>query len=261
MKYRHIFTNKPERHGPTTIYPDKVTGVYKITIGHRSYYGSTNDLRVRLQHHMQMLRDNSHYNIELQAAFIKYGFAFVRVILFNDNRDVCYRIEDKYIKEDKTRYNKYRALKRKKPKQCKVRGVSRHLASGKYQARISIDGVRKVLGYASTVDEAKDLILAVDPTFDFKLRCNKGTVKSPESRAKLSKALTGRTLSDETRANMSAAKMGHYVSDESKVKMAEAKGGSPFRVCNADDGEEVGVWINQRECAIDLDINNVSISR
>ncbi len=54
---------------------------------------------------------------------------------------------------------------------------------------------------------------------------NKGAVRTPEMRAKISAALKGRSLSEATKAKMSAARKGKRNSPESAAKVSASKKG------------------------------------
>lgn len=76
-------------------------GVYKIlNITNGKYYiGSTKmKVRLRLNHHMQALRNNRHKNTHLQRAWNKYGEdSFSFIILENCTKDIVYQREQYYL--------------------------------------------------------------------------------------------------------------------------------------------------------------------
>ena len=76
-------------------------GVYKILniINNKYYIGSTKmKIRLRLNHHIQALRNNNHKNIHLQRAWNKYGEEnFKFLILENCVKDIVYDREQFYL--------------------------------------------------------------------------------------------------------------------------------------------------------------------
>lgn len=76
-------------------------GVYKIlnTVNKRHYIGSTKQkIRLRLNHHLQALRNNKHKNTHLQRAWNKYGEKnFKFIILENCSKDIVYNREQFYL--------------------------------------------------------------------------------------------------------------------------------------------------------------------
>lgn len=77
------------------------SGVYKITnvISNKYYIGSTKmKIRLRLNHHLQALRNNKHKNTHLQNAWNKYGEeAFVATVIENCNKNIVYDREQYYL--------------------------------------------------------------------------------------------------------------------------------------------------------------------
>lgn len=79
----------------------ELCGVYKILnlVNNKYYIGSTKQcFRVRLNHHLQALRNNNHKNSHLQNAWNKYGENnFIFYILEICNKDLTYEREQFYL--------------------------------------------------------------------------------------------------------------------------------------------------------------------
>ena len=180
------------------------TGVYSITNIHngRMYIGSaTISFKNRWWDHKTHLRNNSHYNRYLQAAWNKYGEDwFLFSILYVCPPNKCLENEQRMIEQYKTmaHENGYNL--------CPVAG--------------------SVLGYAHT-DDTKRRISAA----------NKGKILSEEVKKKISEAskkqwaetnmrevvsrkLTGRVVSKETRNKISVSHIGkrHTVEHKDRIR-------------------------------------------
>lgn len=93
-----------------SLYTDykNMTGIYCIenTINHHKYIGSSVNIGVRLQTHLRLLKQNTHFNIHLQNAVSLYGignFKFYIVILCDKDQLTYY--EQYYISKFNSEYN------------------------------------------------------------------------------------------------------------------------------------------------------------
>lgn len=63
----------------------------------------------------------------------------------------------------------------------------------------------------------------------------------------------GRIMSEEQKLKISKTLMGHEHTEEAKLKMAIGQGSKPFLVYTK-EGFFIGIWINQRECSRELNL-------
>lgn len=87
----------------------------------------------------------------------------------------------------------------------------------------------------------------------------KGKPKSEEHKRNLSKACMGRKISAEAKCKISE-KMKIRNSDENwQNKIAVINGGKAFIVLELSSNREIGIWISQRKCARDLNLQQSHI--
>lgn len=170
------------------------TGVYRITIGPRVYFGQSKNLKERRKEHLSRLRRGAHRNKRMQHAF-NNGEAYAFEVLVFVSADSLDAVEqallDAYADD---------------PKSMNVaRDASNpgRNPSPETRARISAAGMGK---FPSAETRA---LLRVP--------------KSTEARANMSAAQKGKTFSVETRAKISASKTGRKHSTETLAKMSIAQ--------------------------------------
>lgn len=88
-----------------------VQGVYQIRniINDKKYIGSSNDIQVRLNKHISLLKKNLHHSRHLQAAYNKYGDSNFTFELLEevDNTDSLREREQFYLDEYQTYFREY----------------------------------------------------------------------------------------------------------------------------------------------------------
>lgn len=71
--------------------------VYKITIGDRSYVGSSKNFEQRKKEHLRHLRDNKHHSPFLQRQYNKYGNPEFEVLEQASSIEEMHQLEEKWI--------------------------------------------------------------------------------------------------------------------------------------------------------------------
>lgn len=173
-------------------------GVYAITIGDRTYIGSSaRDIKGRWRTHLWALRSGRHHSRFLQRAFDKYGEASVcfSVLELVDNPEDAVVVEQRYIDTIQPAFN-----------------VNPVAAS--------------TLG--TTPSPETRLLLSASGKLAWQRRKEKGETHrpmSPEHRAKIAAAHLGKKRSPEQRAAMRGGH--HAVSPEGRVRMGATHKGIP----------------------------------
>ena len=86
----------------------KRCGVYFIICkaNNHFYIGSFINIELRIKRHIRELKNNIHYNKDLQDSFNKYGLNnFIYKFIFIDDRDLAYNIEDFLLQNNKFNKN------------------------------------------------------------------------------------------------------------------------------------------------------------
>lgn len=165
-------------------------GIYRIlnTKNGKYYIGSSQNIGQRLKRHLRALKDGSHINPHLQSAWNKYreeSFVFEFVEEIPGGKDARLVYEQHYLNEGFEQEILYNIA---------------------HDATASMCGRHHTKETKARISKAKS-----NP--------------SEETRAKMSRAQTGKKLSEETKAKMSKAQMGRKATEETKAKIGKARKG------------------------------------
>ena len=187
----------------------KFSGVYSITsrATGRIYVGSSVDLRDRLAGHLRELRRGNHENPRLQNHVNKYGLddLVFEVLEEEPNRTLRFGLEQLLI----TALYGDSCFNLAKDVASSMSGRPHSAAA---RAKMSVSQKKK----APTTQETRARMRAAH------LGKTYGP-PSPETVAKISRALTGKVLTPEHRANVSAAGMGRVPTADTRAKLRAAK--------------------------------------
>lgn len=187
------------------------SGVYSITsrATGRIYIGSSVALRERLATHLRELRRGNHENPRLQNHVNKYGLDDLVFEVLEEESDKTFRfgLEQLLI----TALYGDSCFNLAKDVTASMSGRP-HSAAAK--AKMSVSQKRK----APTTQETKARMRAahIGKTYG---------PPSPETVAKISRALTGKVLTPEHRANVGAAGVGRVPTADTRAKLSAAKVG------------------------------------
>lgn len=190
----------------------------------KRYIGMSNDLYSRISHHKGQLREGKHYNTYLQRAWNKYGEEnFVFEILEICDEKSLPALEIDYI-------SKYKSFEKDKGYNLTKGGEGTYgrILSEETLLKISKSLKGKTLGRKAGSEELKNKSISrlgsKNPMF--------GISPSLETRKKISQALSGENhygygkhRSDETKAKLSKSLTGKIQSEETKRKISEANSG------------------------------------
>jgi len=181
-------------------------GVYLITntANGKCYVGSSVDLGRRLKEHRHRLLRGEHHSIKLQRAWDKYGES---AFTFRPLL-ICAR--------DLLTFYEQRSI----------------------DVFAAVAGGYNVLPFARSGAGRKASVEAL-----MKMRAAQSN-RSPEHRANLSAALTGKTLSKETKQKVGAASKGRKHTEETKARIAEASRNMP-----QESRDRISAALRERECS------------
>ncbi len=171
------------------------SGIYQIEnqVNGNRYIGSAINLKCRHTQHFSDLRYQRHYNSHLQAAFLKYGeAAFVFSVLEYTEPPALIEREQHYLNMFAPEYNILPIAGSPLGRSCSLE-------------------TRAKMSAAWTVERRQA-----------KADRQRGSHHTEETRRRMSKAHTGKTLSQAARQKLSAAQKGRHHSAESKQKMSKA---------------------------------------
>lgn len=189
----------------------RFSGVYSITsrATGRIYIGSSVDLRDRLTGHLRELRRGNHENPRLQYHVNKYGLDDLVFEMVDEepNKTLRFGLEQLLITAlyGDACFNIVKDV---------TASMSGRAHSDAAKAKMSVSQKKK----APTTQETKARMRAahIGKTYG---------PPSPETRAKISRTLTGKVLTPEHRANVSAAGMGRVPTAETRAKLSAANTG------------------------------------
>lgn len=206
-----------------------VSGIYYIEIESKGYVGSTQNLKVRLQSHINGLRSGKHHSKYLQNAYNKYLYYNLyilctcpisyllkveQIFLDSQNIDTSYcmrKIADRNtgFKHSDATKEKFRQIMQDPDKKDRIGTLYR----GKKKTKEQIEKVASQLRgkKQSQLSNEKrklswELFKQTDQYEAWRLSMrdiNKGKVLSEKQREEIRKRMTGRKPSEETKAKMS----------------------------------------------------------
>jgi len=207
------------------------SGVYVIVNGTngKRYVGSSINLRVRWREHKRRLRRGDHDNQHLLAAWNKYGSkAFWFKILFFCSKSSLIEMEQLAMDAIAPEYNiapvagSRLGLRHSEETKAKISAsVMGHKTSEDTKLKLSMANK----GHKYNTPEVRAKISVALKGKNRAKTCSLRVVHGPhsvETRAKMSAALTGRTLSAEHIANMSKALKGRKLSEAHKANISAA---------------------------------------
>lgn len=229
------------------------SGIYAITTpSGAQYIGSAIHFGKRWKRHLTYLRSGTHHSAPLQRAFAKYGeegFEFSIILVcdqenlleyeqraidaINPEYNIC-RVAGSHLgvkRSAETSARMSEAQRRRAPPTKETREKMRALKLGKSQSNETKEKRSASLKAHYSSQEARNAAA----------ERNRRSNANPDTREKISAALTGIKRSDETRARMSAAQIGHVSkqkgiprSDEVKAKISATKRANASRKKNAE---------------------------
>jgi group I intron endonuclease len=198
---------------------ENISGIYSITntVNGKRYVGSTLNYHRRIADHFRDLRNGTHRNCHLQAAFRKYGeSAFVAALVECVPIELLLDTEQKHLDENKGGYNIAKCA------ESPARGAKRSQETRDKMSKAKKGQVRTPEWRANLSKSLKGRTFSPEWRANLSAGC-KGKVNSQETRLKMGNAKKGHIKSPETRARLSASKMGHSVSLETKAKIRSAR--------------------------------------
>lgn len=167
--------------------------------------------------------------LPIARAILKYGDQLKWSILFN-NISINYldKLESWAINHFNSKYNGYNC---------------------------TTGGYRGCRGYNHT-EEAKEKIRQSKMGNKSRL----GKPHTQETKKKMSEAQKGKPRNSESIKKMAETKKGSKLSEEHKLNCAISHGAVPFQVYTK-EGNYIGEWISQSQCARELNLNFYNISR
>jgi len=251
------------------------SGIYQIVnlVNEKFYIGSAVDLKRRKRQHFNDLKSNKHRNSYLQNAYNIYGkenfrFEILEYIkdknklieheqwwlnIFFDNKKNCYNIcptagNSLGVKRSEETKKKISEIVKRQWKNTNIKELL-------LEARKIIISPMKGKKHSKRTKQKLSII-------------NMGKILSKETKQKMSKSRKGNTYSlgykqtKEHKRKISEANKGKNKgkkrSEEQKIILAIAHGSKPFIVYK--NNNFIGEWINQTECARDLNLNQAHIS-
>jgi predicted GIY-YIG superfamily endonuclease len=208
----------------------KEPGVYLIQDGitGKAYVGSTGNLNNRLSIHLCELRNNKHYNKELQNLYNANPDLSVAALPL-ENKETAYEFEQAILDDfyDSGLLTNKAKFVKQSAKDLPVSDATREKISqankGK-QFRLGMVHTDDTKAKMSTTHlKRHESYVVSEETKRKRKESMKDYVISDETREKLRQTSTGRTLSDESRKKLSNSRLGIVFTDEHKAKLSEAK--------------------------------------
>ena len=225
----------------------KEIGIYKITniIDNKIYIGSSTKLHKRYYYHLNLLRNNKHYNIHLQYAFNKYNEkSFIFDIVEYCEENVLIEKEEFYIKyyntlDDNYGYNinpngdrppSWVGKKHKNETKIKISQSNkgkiisveqRELISKTHKGKIISEDHKKILSDKNKGDKNAMYGKKLYDIWLQKFGKEIADEKLKTWKIKISKGSVGKITSEETKIKISQSNKGKIISDETKEKLRQ----------------------------------------
>jgi len=193
------------------------SGIYAIenvANGNR-YYGSTRNFRKRQSLHWSQLRRGRHTNPHLQAAWNLYGeSAFKFIVVTECPVTQLLASETVYLGQPDAAYNIARDAVNHSHSEATRAKIGDALRGRSMPAELRT----KMLGRSPSPETREKLRIAqTGKRHSLEVRARMAARMTPEARARISAAFTGRVLSDETKDKMRAARLARIAQSHKEV--------------------------------------------
>lgn len=194
-------------------YANKICGIYKISLKgcDKLYIGLTKNFEQRKSKHIRSLKENKHYNIYLQRAFIKYGDDSFSIEIIEECKESELNEKEQYYIKKFNSFNSGFNL---------TSGGERFLLSNDVKKRISEKHKGKILK-ESTKQKLREINLGKKMSLEAKAKisfANNNRILTDEQITKMSKAASYERSQD-TKNKMSKSRIGFQINDEAKLKI------------------------------------------
>jgi group I intron endonuclease len=255
-------------------------GIYKITnkVNGKIYVGSSTNLNRRYYLHLNLLRNNKHFNIHLQSSYNKYNEEnFEFSIIEYCTADQLKEKEEYYIKildclNEGYNINQFSdrppSWKGKKHTKETIEKISQGNI-GKKLSEKQINGLKErskgelnpmygkkyydiwVEKYGKEEADRKMIIRGNNIS-----KKGKGRIVSEETKNKISNAHKNKIVSDEVKEKLRIINIGKIISNETKLKMSKKRKGELNPACKIKDKD---VKIILQELKQGISVKNLSI--